>query len=278
MSSDDATQNATTRFLPTEEGRIAYDMTGAGPLVVLVPGMGDLRSSYRFLAPELVAAGYTVVTTDLRGHGESDATFGSYGDVETARDITALVESFHRPAFIIGNSMAAGSAVLVAAARPDLVAGLVLIGPFVRQPASSSALSRGFLRVLMATPWAATMWRTYLPKLYAGAKPVDFDSYRNLVVAGLRRPGYAKSFSLTTRTSHSDAEARLTLVTAPTLVVMGAQDPDFKNPRAEADWIGAALHAPVVMIDDAGHYPQSQQPRPTARAIIQFLSKVKNNG
>lgn len=272
------THNVASQFLPTEEGRIAFDVQGAGPLVVLVPGMGDLRSSYRFLVPQLVAAGYTVVTTDLRGHGESDTTFGSYGDAETARDVTALVESLHRPAFIIGNSMAAGSAVLVAAARPDLVSGLVLVGPFVREPATSSALSRAFLRVLLAKPWAAMMWKSYLPKLYAGAKPADFDAYRDLVVAGIRRPGYARAFSLTTRTRHTEAASRLTDVTAPTLVVMGAQDPDFKGPREEANWIGAALHAHVVMIDDAGHYPQSQQPAPTASAIIHFLGQEKNNG
>ena len=107
---NNSTQNVATQFLSTEEGRIAFDVTGSGPLVVLVPGMGDLRSSYRFLSPKLVAAGYTVVTTDLRGHGESDADFGSYGDADTARDVIALVESLHRPAFIIGNSMAAGAA------------------------------------------------------------------------------------------------------------------------------------------------------------------------
>jgi pimeloyl-ACP methyl ester carboxylesterase len=46
-------------------------------LVVLVPGMGDLRASYRFLAPALKEAGYQVACTDLRGHRDSDATFSS---------------------------------------------------------------------------------------------------------------------------------------------------------------------------------------------------------
>jgi pimeloyl-ACP methyl ester carboxylesterase len=44
-------------------------------LAVLVPGMGDLRAWYRFLAPALKEAGYQVACTDLRGHGDSDATF-----------------------------------------------------------------------------------------------------------------------------------------------------------------------------------------------------------
>jgi hypothetical protein len=37
-------------------------------------------------------------------------------------------------------------------------------------------------------------------------------------------------------------EARLNDVSAPTLVVMGEQDPDFPDPRAEAEWIGQALN------------------------------------
>ena len=73
-----------TRYLRRPEGRIGYDVAGAGSLVVLVPGMGDLRAGYRFLAPALRAAGYRVACTDLRGHGDSDTTFTSYGDQETA--------------------------------------------------------------------------------------------------------------------------------------------------------------------------------------------------
>src|SRR5271165_3728409 len=85
-------QNTTTNHLVRAEGRIGYDVAGEGPLVVLVPGMGDLRAAYRFLAPALREAGYRVACTDLRGHGDSDATFSSYGDVDTAGDILALIE------------------------------------------------------------------------------------------------------------------------------------------------------------------------------------------
>ena len=55
---------------------------------------------------------------------------------------------------------------------------------------------------------------------------------------------------------------------------MGEQDPDFPDPRAEADWIARALRAQVVMVPDAGHYPQSQQPDITATAVLRFLESV----
>lgn len=239
--------------------------------MLLVPGMGELRSSYRFLAPALVAAGYTVATTDLRGHGDSDASFTRYGDVETASDIEALLRELGRPGVVVGNSLAAGAAVIVAAEHPELVDGLVLIGPFVRNP-PMNAFGRAIFRVLMAPTWVASVWKAYMPTLYAGQKPVDFAVYRESVRASLRRPAYAKAFSLTTRqTDHAPAAARLSDVTAPVLVVMGSRDPDFTDPDAEARWIGDTVNAAVVMAPESGHYPQSQQPQITADAMLAFL-------
>jgi len=63
--------------------------------------------------------------------------------------------------------------------------------------------------------------------LTPGRRPADFGEYRDQVVASLRRPGYAKAFPATTRTSHDPAEARLADVTAPALVVMASRIPTF---------------------------------------------------
>jgi pimeloyl-ACP methyl ester carboxylesterase len=267
------TTNDTAHFLRRPEGDVAYEVRGSGPLIVCVPGMGDLRASYRFLIPELVAAGFRVAVMDLRGHGDSATTFSEYGDMPTASDIVALVVELGGPAILVGNSMAAGSAAIVAGEHPDLVSGLVLVGPFVREP-STSKLTKLATRVLMARPWAAGAWNSYLPKLYAGKRPDDFVEYRSSVVAGLRRPGYAKAFSLTTRTRHDAAERALATVTASSLIVMGEQDPDFPNPALEATWISQKLHAEVVMVPEAGHYPQSQRPEVVGPAVVQFARRV----
>ena len=63
--------------------------------------------------------------------------------------------------------------------------------------------------------------------LTPGRRLADFGEYRDQVVASLRRPGYVKAFSATTRTSHDPAEARLADVTAPALVVMASRIPTF---------------------------------------------------
>ncbi len=277
MTSPSSTAAHETLFLTRSQGRIGYEVDGHGPLVVLVPGMGDLRSAYRFLGPALVAEGFRVAAVDLRGHGDSDTTFESYGDAETLSDVVALIEELGGPAVVVGNSLGAGSAVMVAAKRPELVSGLVLVGPFVRNGATG-AMQRIMLRAAMVPLWAAASWKAYMPKLYAGQRPVDFDDHRDRVVASLRRPGYAKAFSLTTRTNHDPAEACLAMVSAPTLIVMGAQDPDFPDPAAEASWLADALHGEVVMVADAGHYPQSQRPDVVTPAVVTFLNAVRAHG
>jgi pimeloyl-ACP methyl ester carboxylesterase len=239
--------------------------------------MGELRSSFRLLAPALVAAGYRVVTVDLRGHGDSSAAFSSYGDEETAADTIALIEHLGEASVIIGNSMGAAAAVLVAAERPELVRGLVLIGPFVRDPATT-AVVRVAMRFLLAPPWIAAVWRLYLPSLYAGRTPDDFGAYRASIMASLRRPGRAAAFSRTARLSHAGAERALPTVFARTLVVMGELDPDFPDAAAEAAWIAERLGADTVMVPEAGHYPHAQRADIVTPAITNFLREHAARG
>jgi pimeloyl-ACP methyl ester carboxylesterase len=96
-------------YLTRGEGRVAYDVQGEGPLVVCLPGMGDLRQIYRFLAPSLVEAGFRVATMDLRGHGDSDDGFSSYDNVAAGLDVLALIEHLGGPALIVSNSLTGGA-------------------------------------------------------------------------------------------------------------------------------------------------------------------------
>ena len=71
----------TSQMLRRPEGRVAYDVEGSGPLVVCLPAMGELRSSYRHLTPLLVEAGFRVATLDLRGHGDRYARHAGHADL-----------------------------------------------------------------------------------------------------------------------------------------------------------------------------------------------------
>ncbi len=265
-----------SHFLQRPEGRLAYDVTGpAGrPLVVCLPGMGELRSSYRHLVPVLVARGYRVACLDLRGHGDSEATFAAYDDEALASDALALVDELGGPAYLVGNSMGAGAAVIAAAERPADVLGLALLAPFVRDPAGSR-LATLMVRLALRKPWGPAAFLFFHRKWTPGVRPEGYDEHTAAVRDSLRRPGHWKAFVATTRTSHAAAEARLGEVRAPAVVVMGTEDVDWKSPAAEARWVGDALGAEVVMAPGVGHYPQAQAPLLVADAVDRLARSAR---
>ena len=263
-----------TQYLQRPDGRLAYDTTGShGPWVICVPGMGELRQSYRLLTPLLVRAGCRVALLDIRGHGDSDATFDAYDDVALAGDILALIDQLGEPAFVVGNSMAAGAAVIAAADAPSKVRGLALLGAFVRDP-EGGGLQKLLLRVLLTRPWGARAFLAYYSAMLPGTKPAGYQEHRALVAQNLRRPGHWKAFVQTTRTTHAPAEQRLSQVQALAVVVMGLADPDWKDPAAEAEWVGQQLHARVVTVPDVGHFPQVQAAETTAAAVLALVEQA----
>jgi pimeloyl-ACP methyl ester carboxylesterase len=262
-------------FLDRPEGRIAYTDEGSGPLVIMVPGLGDLKEEYRFLAPRLVAAGYRAVTMDIRGHGESSTGWRDHSSSALGSDVVALIRQLNAgPATIIGTSMGAGAAAWAAADAPDAVSKLVVIGPFVRDVPISwgkKALFTTIMNTAFVGPWGPSAWGMYYASLYPTAKPADFDAYKAKLGATLKEPGRMAALQAMLAATKSDVEARLGEVRAPTLVVMGSKDPDFDDAKVEADTVARILKGRAVMIDGAGHYPQAEMPDVTAPVIIDFL-------
>jgi pimeloyl-ACP methyl ester carboxylesterase len=265
----------TTLYLVRPEGRIAYDDSGSGPLVIAAPSLGDVRQEYRFLVPQLVDAGYRVVTMDLRGMGESSVGWSDYSAPAIGSDILALVESLSAgPALLIGTSIAAAAAVWVAVERPDLVAGTVMIGPAVRDiptPAVRRLAYKGLLQRL----WGPTAWRIYYRSLYPESAPADMTDYIHRLTGNLREPGRFAVLQAMVWASKADVERRLDEVQAPVLVVMGSKDPDFKDPAAEARLVADRLHCEAIMIESAGHYPHAEMPAETGPHILRFFNSVQ---
>lgn len=264
-----------TDHLERDGGSIAYDDTGGeGPLVVAAPGMGDLRAVYRFLGPSVAAAGFRFVSMDLRGVGESSTEWDDYSDAAIGEDMAALVRHLDAgPAVLIGNSLTAASAVLAATGHPDKVAGLVLIGPFVRD-ISTPAWQRMAFRAMLTPPWGKSAWVSYYRKqMYPRATPSDHGDYVNRLGQNLAEPGRFRDFRALAFNSHADAEARLDDVDVPVLVVMGTGDPDFPDPEAEARYVADRLGGTLLLVDGAGHYPQAEAPDDVAPPVVEFLQQ-----
>ena len=264
-----------TQYFERPEGTIAYDDSqGEGELVIMWPGMGALRSEYRYLAPKLIEAGYRAVTADLRGHGESSVGWSEYTLPAGGQDILALVDQLDAgPAHVIGTSFSPGAAVWAAAERPEAIRSLTLIGAFVRDPQLSfmQNLTTG---VLLRGPWIVSAWAMYYKTLYPSQQPSDFDAYLADLKANLKEPGRFEALKGLGFAPKTASEQRLGQVKRPALVVMGTADPDWPDPEAEARFIAEALSGELVLVEGAGHYPQTEMPDQTARAILDFLARV----
>lgn len=254
---------------------LAYDLvtphgTTAAPLVVLLPGMGDLRSAYRHLVPILVAAGLRVATLDPPGHGDSGISPVPVGQAQIARAAVALVERLGGPAVVVHHSFTPDSALLTTQLAPDAIVGAVAIAPWANTPKPSRAMA-AITRLVTRTP---VLWSLFYRSLHK-APPADLAAHRRRIVTSLRRPHGTRALVTMGTGTTKDAIGARNAQTAPVAVVMGDADPDFRDPAAEArDYADAAGGGEVVMISGAGHYPHAERPVETADAILALARRV----
>ena len=268
---------AETQFLDLPEGRIAYDDTGgSGPAVICVPGLGDLRQQYRDIKPLLARHGFRVLTMDLRGMGESSVDWPTHTPANVGGDMVALIRHLDVPrVYILGNSMAGGSAVWAAAEVPERVAGLVLIDPFVGQEQSPSFAMQTAMHVLFQRPWGPGVWCMYYKSLYKSAPPADLSEYADKLEANLKERGRFEALKGMLWASQAPCAARIGQVRAPVLVIVGADDPDFDDPRSQAKSVAQHLHGKVFIVQGAGHYPHVEYPQIVANEIDGFFQSAR---
>jgi len=262
-----------TKYLEQENGRIAYDDQGSGPLVICVPSMGDVRGEYRYLMPQLVSAGYRVVSMDVRGMGETSTDWSDFSVASIGKDMLALIRELEAgPAVIVGTSMAGGAAVWAAVEQPELIRGMILVGPFVR--GEGNWFLKALFSIMFARPWGPAMWTKYYSTLYPTCKPDDFAQYSAALQKNLKERGRQEGLMQMLRASKKASEERVQRVKQPSLVIMGSQDPDFKSPETEAQWLAEHLNTEYRMIENAGHYPHAEMPDVAGPMMLKFIQSL----
>lgn len=271
-----------TEFLIVHDGSLAYEVSGtSGPLVLLAHGIGHDRAAYRFVAPRLVAAGYRVVSVDLRGCGESSVQWPSYSRTDIAGDLLAVVRHLGGPAVLIGHSISGGAATIAAAEAPELISGIIELAPFTRKQSIKlgdlrvGRFRKGMLRVAGTSLFGSlSIWHRYLDIATPGRKPADWTDWLAQIDDMLREPGRMKAFQKMAQSRPVDAGAQLGNVRCPALIVEGSLDPDWADPRQEGEAIVAALPAglgQLEVIEGAGHYPHVQFPDEVMALVSAFL-------
>ncbi len=112
--------------------RIHYEVTGSGPVVLLLHGVGSTGQIWTQIgAVERLASRFTVVTSDARGLGRSDrpTTAADYRRELRRDDTIAVLDAVGADrAHLVGYSLGGRSAFRVAAHQPERIISVVAGG------------------------------------------------------------------------------------------------------------------------------------------------------
>lgn len=259
--------------------RLARDLLGSGPPLVLVHGFGGDRSDWDMLVPALIEQ-HRVLAVDVRGHGRSPAPSAAAGyDLsEMAADVWETVDAaaLDSPVTILGHSMGGGIAQLMALARPDDVAALVLIDSVGEALPAESREYFGRLIDLAVrdgmgalADWldANTPWPEWISE---DERLRDRERLRTT-----DRTGYVASAKALL--AWRGVDPRLAELHVPTLILVGEWDSEYMQ-RSAALLVDAIPGAELLSIASAGHTPQRENPDVSLRAITTFLGALARDG
>ncbi len=259
------------KFVAVPGGRISYEVIGEGPAVLCLPSLGDTRREYERFVPALLEEGYMMITTDLRGMGQSRGSFKSHNVRDLANDIKAILDAERiEQAYLVACSVSGASTGLFTVEEPERVAGLIMFSPIMH---TGSRLMTMLLVMLLRTPGLGrVLWSRYFKMLYP-AHPVEKD-YLDHIKASLKQPGAMKSIADMSEARRIDGQ--LSSIKAPALIFFGTKDPDFKSVQAEADKVRSEMpQAEVIVLEGMGHYPQRECPELVLPKVKEWLGATQ---
>jgi len=251
---------------------IHYEQAGAGPDLVLVPGLG---ASTHVWYPQLhgLSSLFRVTALDPRGHGQSGKPVGPYSIRMMAEDTAASLDALGiSHAIVVGSSMSSLVTVELAAMRPDLVEGLILVGGFaVLGPAGREAFEQR--AVLAETEGMAPLADLVPVRAFGGhshqAQPGLVGLFRQGILAN-DPVAYAASCRAI---READVTPSLASVRCPTLILLGEQEQ--VAPLAAARALKAGIpHAHLRVLPLAGHLPFIEQPALFNAAVQEFAGSL----
>lgn len=121
------------RYLTRPDGeRLAFrDTAGTGPTIVWIGGFRSDMEGTKALVLEAAARerGWAFVRYDHFAHGQSSGEWRQATIGRWREDAIALIDRLDGPVIPVGSSMGGWIALLLALARPERMAGLVLVNP-----------------------------------------------------------------------------------------------------------------------------------------------------
>ena len=265
-------------------------VVGEGPpLLVMHGGMG-LDHSYLRRGLDPLGMQAQLVYYDHRGNGRSPrpATAAGWDALKHAgwiADADALRAVLgHERVTVFGHSYGGLLAQEYALAYPDRVAGLVLCATFPAFDYAPAALSRAAARAtpaqlatLLAAVGAPLADDAAFGAAFRAVLPLYFhapDPARLAVLADVRYSAAAFARAQWGCLPHASTLGRLGEITAPTLVLAGADD-WIAGPEHGAERLRAGIpNAELVVFERSGHFPFVEEPAAFVQTVSAWLRRV----
>jgi pimeloyl-ACP methyl ester carboxylesterase len=239
-----------------------YEDRGNGPAILLSHGYGATSRMWARQVDDL-RSDFRVITWDLRGHGQSDSPEAErdYSREAAVGDMRAILDACRIERAVIGGLSLGGYLSLAFhLAHPERVRALMLFdtGPGYKNPKARDAWNRGAERM-------ARELETRGLSALADSAEVRISTHRS--AAGLARAARGTLAQFDSQVAES-----LPGIRVPTLVLAGERDEPF---LAATDYMAARVpNATKVIIPEAGHAANVEQPQAFNRAVRSFLASV----
>jgi len=259
-------------FVESEGEQIYFESWGSGETVVLSHGMGGNHAIWYQQVPVL-AAHYRVVTWDQRGFGRSTDLTGNLGPEPSVVDLGRILDHLEiDSAHIVGQSMGGWGSLGFALAHPARTLSLVLadtIGGIFTATIRQTFLDYG--RLIAASPPPDQLALGLHPAV--GAQLADEDLAKSFLysqIGGLATPPSPLVITeLLTDTDHTEG---LDLLDAPTLFIVGENDPIF--PPALIEQASALIPgSEMSVVAESGHSPYFERPDQWNDLVLRFLRR-----
>ena len=261
----------TTRI---DDIQLVYDDVGTGPAVVLIHGYPFNRSLWNEQV-EALSGNYRVVTPDLRGFGESDASEGPATMNRMAQDVAKLMDQLGIDRAVIGGLSMGGYVALAFVKQfPLRVEALVLAdtraqadteeGKQTRHQQAEKALSEGMAGI------ADGMLPKLLTPETVSKRPEVVKRVRDMMLK--TKPQGAAS-ALLGMAEREDQSEFISTIDVPTMIVVGRED--AITPLADSETMHSKIpHSHLVVLDNAGHVSNLEQTEHFNYALMKFLERV----
>jgi 3-oxoadipate enol-lactonase len=238
------------------------------PVLVLGPSLGTDLGLFDAQARAL-ADRYRVIRYDLRGHGGSPVVPGPYTVADLADDVRLLLDGLGIDRFAYaGVSLGGAIGLQLAVTVPDRLTHLIVMASAARFPDPPSWKARADRVRAEGTEFLVpSRIGAWVTPGFAKSRPEETERLLAMLRA-TPREGYAACCETI---EDFDVRNRLPGITAPTLVIAGADDPATPPDivQAIADGIPGAR---FVVVPSASHLVSAEQSDAVTSEIRRFLA------